>query len=156
MVDLTAIWTAINTISNIILVSALVIVTLYYAKEVNKQTTFLKIDRLSKEMELLVSPLSARIEDKTIFKKSPEYNIDDPTPRNQVYIKFWDEVKRNEYLAPNYLRLAINNYLDNVSNSIHREEEDESYIIARDKLYKEIKKRYDEIQDKLSILNKKI
>lgn len=149
-------WTAINTISNIILVSALVIVTLYYAKQVNKQTIFLKMDRLSKEMELLVSPLNARIGDKTIFKKSSGYNIDNPTPRNQVYIKFWDEVKRNKYLAPNYLRSAINNYLDNTSNSIHNEEEDESYIIAKEKLFKEIKQRYEDIEKKISILIKKI
>jgi len=100
-------WDAISTIFNIILVGALVIVTLWYAKQVKKQTEFMKIDRLVKEMDKLVAPLYSKIGDKIIFQKGASGYIDSIRPRDQGYFRFWDEIKQTKYLGPDYLRSAI-------------------------------------------------
>ena len=47
-------WNALSTLTNTILVLALVIITWWYAREVKKQTEFMKIDRAVEEMEKLV------------------------------------------------------------------------------------------------------
>jgi pyruvate/2-oxoacid:ferredoxin oxidoreductase alpha subunit len=105
-----------------------------------------------KEMDLLVAPLYTRIGDNIIFQKGAQSNIDSQRPRDKEYLKFWDEVKRNKYLAPDYLRSAITNYLKNKSDTVGDRERDESYIIAEDKLFKEIEKRYNELTNELSVL----
>ena len=95
-------WDAISTIFNIILVVALVVVTSWYAKQVKKQTEFMKIDRLVKEMDKLVAPLYSKMEDKDkiIFQKGVPGNIDNTLPRVQGYFRFWDEIRQNKYLGP--------------------------------------------------------
>lgn len=108
-----------------------------------------------KEMDLLVAPLYIRIGNKIIFQKGAQSNIDSSIPRDKEYLKFWDEIKRNKYLAPNYLRSAINNYLKNKSHTVGYRERDESYIIAEDKLFKEIEKRYNELTNELSTLEER-
>jgi hypothetical protein len=62
-------WDVIGTVSNSILLGVLVCITWRYAKQVKKQTEFMKIDRLVKEMDKFVAPLYSKIGDKIIFQK---------------------------------------------------------------------------------------
>jgi hypothetical protein len=56
------------------------------------------------------------------------------------------------YLAPDNLRSAINNYLKNKSKSTTKDKElDESYKTAEEKLFLEIEKRYNELNNELSV-----
>lgn len=149
--------TFIATVVLAIATIALVKITADYAKStesmLNEQRKSIRKDRLIKEMDLLVAPLYIKIGDNIIFQKGAQSNIDSQRPRDKEYLKFWDEVKRNKYLAPDYLRSAINNYLKNKSNTVDDKERDESYIIAEDKLFKEIEKRYNELEKELSTLD---
>ena len=140
-------WNAISTISNIILVGALVYITWWYAKQVKKQTEFMKIDRLVKEMDRLVAPLYSKIGDEFIFQKEiPYYGNGVMIKPNPEYSCFWDEIKRTKYLGPDYLRSAIDNYLRNKSDKINDRTRDASYEKAETELFEAIKKRYSELE----------
>jgi hypothetical protein len=145
-------WDAISTISNIILVAALVCITWWYAKQVKKQTEFMKIDRLVKEMDKFVAPLYSKIGDNIIFQKGVPGYIDSIRPRDQGYFRFWDEIKQAKYLGPDYLRSAMDNYLRNKSNKVDDRTRDASYEKAETELFEAIKKRYSELENELSIL----
>jgi hypothetical protein len=142
---------AITAIATIVLA----IITFRYVKltesMLNEQRKSNRKDRLTQEMDLLVAPLYTKIEDKIIFQKGAQSNIDSSLPRDKEYLKFWDEVKRNMYLAPDNLRSAINNYLKNKSVTVNDKELDESYKIAEKKLFLEIEKRYNELNNELSV-----
>lgn len=69
----------------------------------------------------------------------------------QNFFSFWDEIKRNKYLAPEYLRSALDNYLKNTSNTV-RDNPDEPYTQAQEKLYDAVEKRYTELITELSAL----
>jgi len=140
-------WNAISTISNIILVGALVYITWWYAKQVKKQTEFMKIDRLVKEMDRLVAPLYSKIGDEFIFQKEiPCYSNGGLIKHNPEYSCFWDEIKRTKYLGPDYLRSAIDNYLRNKSDKVNDRTRDASYEKAETELFEAIKKRYSELE----------
>ena len=143
-------WDAISTISNIILVFTLIVVTWRYAKQVKKQTEFMKKDRLAKEMDKLVAPLHSKIGDTSIFLKGvPHYNVHGFSKRDPEYSGFWDEIKRNKYLAPDYLRSAVNNYFKNKSNEPNERTRDTSYEKAESELFEAIEKRHDKLQYEL-------
>jgi len=148
-------WDAISTIFNTILVGALVIVTLWYANQVKKQTEFMKIDRLVKEMDKLVAPLYSKIGDKVIFQKGAPGYRDSALPSDQGYFRFWDEIKQTKYLGPDYLRSAMDNYLRNKSDKVGDRTRDASYEKAEAELFEAIKKRYSELENELSIVRKK-
>ena len=67
-------WDAISTISNSFLVFVLVIATLWYTRQVKKQTGFMKKDRLAKEMDKLVKKLHSKTKDDNIFRKENPYD----------------------------------------------------------------------------------
>ena len=148
-------WDAISTIFNIILVGALVIVTLWYANQIKKQTEFMKIDRHVKEMDKFVAPLYSKIGDKIIFQKGAPGYIDSTRPRDQGYFRFWDEIKQTKYLGPDYLRSAMDNYLRNKSNKVDDKTRDTSYEKAETVLFEAIKRRYSELENELSTLRGK-
>ena len=148
-------WDAISTIFNTILVGTLVIVTLWYANQVKKQTEFMKIDRLVKEMDKLVAPLYSKIGDKIIFQKGASGYIDSIRPRDQGYFRFWDEIKQTKYLGPDYLRSAVDNYLRTKSYTVNDRTRDAPYEKAETELFEAIKKRYSELENELSTLRKK-
>jgi len=145
-------WDAISTISNIILATFLVIITLWNVIQVKKQTGFMKIDRLANEMDKLVAPLYSKIGDNIIFQKGSEGYLASTGPREQMFFRFWDEIKQNKYLGPDYLRSAINNYLRNKSNEVRDKTQDAPYKKAEDELFEAINKRYSELEDELSVL----
>ena len=145
-------WDAISTISNIILATFLVIITLWNVIQVKKQTGFMKMDRLAKEMDKLVAPLYSKIGDNIIFQKGAEGYLDSTGPREQMFFRFWDEIKQNKYLGPDYLRSAIDNYLRNKSDKVGDRTQDTSYEKAEDELFKAVNKRYSELEDELSVL----
>jgi len=148
-------WDAIGTVSNIILVGVLAYTTWRYAKQIKKQTEFMKIDRLAKEMDKFVAPLRSKIGDKIIFQKGASGNIDSQRPRDQEYLRFWDEIKQTKYLGADYLRSAMDNYLGNKSNKANDRTRDASYEEAETELFEAIKKRYSELENELSTLRKK-
>ena len=147
-------WDAINIIFNLVLIPT-VIITAWNFIQVKKQTGFMKINRLVNEMDKLVSPLHSEIGNKIMFQKGAQDYIDNTNPRNQKYLSFWDEIKRNKYLGPHYLSSAIDNYLRNKSTKVGDETRDAPYIKAENDLFKAIGKRYSEIEDELSVLRKK-
>ena len=147
-------WDAINTMSNIILVAALVVITGWYAREVAKQTKFMKKDRFAKEMDKLVKKLYSKIKDDNVFRKENPYNgigIGSPEEKRRYEIdkqerdRFWDEIKQNKYLAPDYLRSAIDNYLENRRYGGGHDGY-KAYKAAETELFEETKKRYSELQ----------
>ena len=145
-------WDAISTISNIILATFLVIITLWNVIQVKKQTGFMKIDRLAKEMDKLVAPLYSKIGDNIIFQKGAQGYLDSTRPRDQRYFRFWDEIKQNKYLGPDYLRSAIDNYLRNKSDKVSDKTQDTPYKKAENDLFEAINKRYSELEDEFSVL----
>ena len=148
-------WDAISTISNIILATLLVIITLWSVIQVKKQTRFMKIDRLANEMDKLVAPLYSKIGNNIIFQKGSEGYLDHADsnhPRDQMFFRFWDEIKHNKYLGPDYLRSAIDNYLRNKSTEVHDKTQDAPYKKAENELFEAIKIRYSELEDELAVL----
>ena len=146
---------AISTMSNSILVTALVLITGWYAREVAKQTGFMKKDRLIKEMDKLVKKLHSKIKDDNIFRKENPYNgIGSPEVQHRYEIdekeryRFWDEIKQNKYLGPDYLRSAIDNYLENRWYGGGHEGY-KAYKTAETELYRATEKRYLELQYEL-------
>ncbi|HDN59456.1 MAG TPA: hypothetical protein ENG16_04160 [Archaeoglobus sp.] len=148
-------WNALSTITNTILVLALVIITWWYAREVKKQTEFMKMDRAVEEMEKLVAPLDSKIEDlyHPIFMNgTPLYG-----DQYHEYHMFWNGIRQAKYLGPDYLRSAIDNYLRNKSDEFVDDGDDTrdpSYEKAEDELFKAIKKRYSELENELLISGK--
>ena len=133
----------------------LVIITAHYAKStkdmLNEQKKIMKKERLIKEMDKLVSPLKANIQEGDIFiKGAPGYKANNSVVI-QNFFSFWDEIKRNKYLAPEYLRSALDDYLKNTSNTVGGNP-DEPYKQAQKKLYDAIEKRYTELITELSAL----
>lgn len=141
---------------SVFVTSVLVLITGWYAWQVRKQTDFLKIDRLVKEMDKLVAPLYSKIGDNNIFLKgSPGYRVSSSVV-DQEYFKFWDEVKRNKYLAPDYLRLAIDNCLKNKNDKVGDRTQDTAYVQAESELFEAIKRRYSELEKELSTFAKRL
>ena len=145
-------WDAISTISNITLATFLVIITLWNVIQVKKQTGFMKIDRLANEMDKLVAPLYSKIGDKIIFQKGSEGYRASTGPRQQEFFRFWDEIKQNKYLGPDYLRSAIDNYMRNKSDKVSDKTQDTPYKKAENDLFEAINKRYSELEDEFSVL----
>ena len=146
-------WNALSTITNTILVLVLVIITWRYAREVKKQTEFMKIDRAVEEMEKLVAPLDSKIGNPyhpLFMNGTPSYS-----QHYHEYHMFWNEIRQAKYLGPDYLRSAIDNYLINKSDEfVDDDTRDPSYEKAEDELFKAIKKRYSELENELLISGK--
>jgi len=146
-------WNALSTITNTFLVLALVIITWWYAREVKKQTEFMKMDRAVEEMEKLVATLDSKIGN----PYHPIFMNGTPSYRQHYheYHMFWNEIRQAKYLGPDYLRSAIDNYLRNKSDEFVDDDDgtrDPSYEKAEDELFKAIKKRYSELENELLIL----
>jgi len=156
-------WAAIGTISNSFLVFVLVIATLWYARQVARQTGFMKKDRLAKEMDKLVKKLHSKTKDDNIFRKENPYNGIGGGPEEkhryemdkQERYRFWDEIKQNKYLGPDYLRSAIDNYLENRRYGGGHEGY-KAYKAAETELFEATKKRYDVLTDKIESSQRKI
>ena len=145
----------ISTISNSFLVFVLVIATLWYARHVARQTEFMKKDRLAKEMDKLVKKLHSKTKDDNIFQKEDPYKgigSSDEQHRYEIDKKeryrFWDEIKQNKYLGPDYLRSAIDNYIENRRYGGGRDG-DKAHEAAKTELLEATEKRYLELQDEL-------
>ena len=145
-------WDSISTISNIILSIFLVGITLWNVKQVRKQTGFMKKDRLAKEMDKLVVKLDSNRKDDNIFRKDNPFESIGPSEKQNRYEtdkkerdRFWIEIEQNKYLAPYYLRLAIDNYIENREF----EPSHEAYEKAKNELHDATRKRWLEIQNEL-------
>ena len=133
-------WNVFSTISNIFLVSALVIVNIKYLKQMKKQTEFMKIDRYVKEMDNLVAPLYSKKDDPFILiKKIFDYQdrVGEGVPE---YLNYWENIKQYKYLGSAELRSAIDNFLKSKSD-----EKVESYAKAKKDLVEAIENRYSEL-----------
>ena len=134
---------------------ALVIITAHYAKStrdmLNEQKKIMKKERLIKEMDKLVGPLKANIDEGDIFTKGSPGNKASNSVVVQNFFSFWGEIKRNKYLAPEDLRSALDNYFKNTSHTVS-DNPDEPYIQAQEKLYDAVEKRYTELIIALSAL----
>ena len=115
----------------------------------------MKIDRLDIEIDKLVKKLHSKTEDDNIFRKEDPYNgIGDPDKKykyekdKKEHYKFWDEIKQNKYLGPDYLRSAIDNYLENKGYGGGHEGY-KAYKTAETELYRATEKRYLELQYEL-------
>jgi hypothetical protein len=150
MVNETLNWDAISTISTTILTAALIGITWWYAAQIEKRA---KADRLNKEMDLLVSPLYSKSQgDLTsiyFMRGAPGY-FDSTRPREQLYFKFWDDIRRYKYLGPEYLQSALDTYFKNKVNDISRLPPDNAYQSAETELFDRIKQRYSELQKELA------
>ena len=152
-------WDAFGPLSNIILVTVLVGVTLYYAGQVAKQTNLMKIDRVSKEMDKLVAPLDSMKDNIRMFNCASTNNSlmnNDPSYKVAHY-EFWASIKQNKYRGPLYLRSAIDDYLGIASASDRAEDAAGRVSTPKSKeileqLSTAIKSRYGELETELLIL----
>ena len=136
-------WDAISTISNIILATSLVIITLWNVRQVKKQTDFMRMERDVKEMECLVGKLYSKRMDKNIFfKLSPERRNSNGEGVKE-HFKFWDKIEQYIYLGPPELRSSLNKYIESKSGT------DEKYEKAEVDLIKEIENRHADLTDKI-------
>jgi hypothetical protein len=139
-------WDAVSTISTTILTAALICITWWYAAQIEKRA---KKDRMQEEMDLLISPLYSKShsELKSIFfmKGSPGY-YDSGRNREQAYFQFWDNIRRYQYLGPEYLHSALEFYFTTKSHTVGDNSRDSAYDDAEKKLFKEIERRYSELQ----------
>ena len=136
-------WDAFSAISNTILVTALVIVNLWYFNQMKKQTEFMKIDRYVKEMDNLVAPLYSKKDDTYIFTKGNFGYRNRMGEGVKEYLVFWENIKQYKYLGSAELRSAIDNYVKSKSDKIR----DESYVKAETELFEAIKNRYSELEN---------
>ena len=139
-------WDAISTIANSFLVLVLILVTIYYAREIKKQTQFIEKDRLSKEMDVLVAPLYAKIGNSNIFMKGASGYRASNNKQHLEYHSFWDKISENKYLGSDNLLFSIDDYLKNKSNTVGDNTRDPSYEKAEKELFEAIKKRYSELR----------
>jgi hypothetical protein len=142
-------WIALNTISDIALTAALVLITWWYAHQIERRA---RMDRLHEEMDLLISPLysKSKSELKNIFyMKGFPGNIDSNQNRVRDYFQFWDNVNRYKYLGPDFLRSALDEYLKNKVNSVSNPPRDLDYEKAEKDLFEKIDQRYNELQKML-------
>jgi hypothetical protein len=148
-------WDAIGPVSNIILVTCLILITIYYAYQTYKQAeamrkTLLK-DRLYKEMEQLVSPLYSNIGNPQLFSQLEfigrvvtggdrlvEYNWD-----------FWENIKQNKYLGTVELINAIDNYLAQRKTNI-RDFDNTLYPQAENLLCEAIRRRKGQLSEEIN------
>lgn len=101
-----------------------------------------------REMDLLVSPLYAKIGDNTIFMKGSPGNIDSRRQRDQTYFKFWGDIKKYMYLGSDDLQKKLKEYFKNKTATIG-DRSDESYEEAEKQLINSIKNRHKELEIKI-------
>jgi len=133
------------SILNVITTAILVVVTWWYAHQIEKRA---QMDRNREEMDLLIAPLYANSQGwaKTfIFMKGvPAYAISkDPTMIQHT--QFWDSIQRHKYLAPDYLRSAIDEYLRNKTPTVDDRTRGEDYERVEADLFSAIARRYEEL-----------
>lgn len=139
-------WTAVSTVSTIVLTAALVIVTAWYSYLIHKRDNH---DRLVKEMEQLVSPLyvkSRKVNKSDYFLSTLPYKLHNIPDGTAAYYRFWDEIQSSKHLGPKYLVDAINQYLE----IINAHTESQVYKAAERYLISCIESRYVELSCQLS------
>lgn len=147
-------WSAINTISSIVLTMFLVGITLWNVIQVKKQTGYMKKDRFAKEMDMLVKKLYSKDKHDIVFQIDDPYDrFNDSVPlkyeRNKEQRdEFWDNIKQNKYLGPDYLRSSIDNFIEK-SQYGKGHDGDIAHETAKTKLFEAVKKRYLELQDEI-------
>lgn len=142
-------WQMLNTIADIALTATLIGITWWYAHKIEKRA---RIDRLQREMDLLVSPLYAKSQGglKAIyFMKGASGYFDSGRLRDREYFDFWDNVLRNKYLGPDYLQLALDDYLKNKTNDVNDRNHDLKYDEAEKILIEKTIMRYKDLQKEM-------
>ena len=137
-----------------------------------------RLERLNKEMALLVGPLYVRRNETGIFKmvdRSERYSYHVKDVLNAMhydYITFWEAIDLHLYLnQSSELRRALNNYSQAISNNFYFIEQNNQQEVDRNKeifqnktvpfLIKKIEERYDQLdkdikdlEDRLNIRKK--
>lgn len=145
-------WDAIRTIVYIIFSAFLLIIALGKYIQVKKQTRFMKIDELNKEMDELVKKLFD--EDMIFIKENPYDAVGGPNKKIKYEIeekerkKFWNEIEQNKYLTSDYLCSAIDNFIKNRRYG-GGHDGDKAHDVAKTELFTARDKRYSELQDEL-------
>jgi hypothetical protein len=110
------------------------------------------LEKLQKEMDSLISPLYAKshgtVKKIYFMKGSPGY-IDSTRRRDKDYFDFWENVSQNIYLAPDPLRNAYKEYVNQKSNTVGDTSRGVTYENAEMKFINEIEIRYEELRDQL-------
>lgn len=95
-------WDAISTISNIILVAALVFITWLYARQVSKQTKFMELDRMRNKIlevvQYVLNPLIASLySELETIKEGESFCYSTQTDFGQEFSKFFNYEKDYSY-----------------------------------------------------------
>lgn len=154
-------WEALGVISNIILVSGLVLITAYYAWQTRKQANIMyknmeynkhirRLDQLREEMNKLVGPLYGKKGNKKFFPNSPHGSND---ILYKEYCIFWSEIQQNIYLSKSdELIDALRNYIDKKKTFSDTKSEENRISVekSRELLNEQIDARYDELKSKIT------
>ncbi|MCW3129529.1 MAG: hypothetical protein N2V75_05470 [Methanophagales archaeon] len=134
-------WDAISTISNIILVAALIIITWWYARQVRKQTILMEKDRMRNNiLEEIQDVLTPTI-------NSLEKEIE-AIEKNEI---FWSKRGGVGEFGPGYGGEGTIKRLFNASSAIfkdviHKDTDLESKFISHDKLREKLNELYAEVE----------
>jgi hypothetical protein len=130
----------------------LLLVTALYVVSTNKLVKFQidqgRTEKLSKEMDYVVSPLYINMNNGLLFGQYARWQGIGDKRNEDNYDKFWDGIKRNLYLCPQNLRDPIHGYIH--LNKTDQKTNDEEYEKIEKKLFIAIESRYLEILNELS------
>lgn len=166
--DIIAAFTMILVMATVILV----FVTGYYANQVRKQSDIMsnnvvtdqlskKLDRLQKEMDLVVAPLVAAKEKENWYFGYSIRPSQETWEKNYYYFEFWQNVRQNKYLTKGELKETLNNYL--VANQAYWDNYDAGTTEYRERkekakkvLFTAIDTRQGELQNGIIEINSKL
>ena len=150
-------WDVLGVISNAVLVTVLIIVTVYYAIQTHKQAVVMhknmendriirKYDQLREEMNKLIGPLYGK---RHLIKNA--YPASTAKWYTEYWI-FWPEIKQNIYLSrSDDLTSALMNYFDKVAVfSEDKLDKDQTAVEkSKKRLIEQIETRYDELSKEI-------
>lgn len=131
------------TASNILITMVLCLVTWWYAHHIKKNDDR---ERITREMDSLISPLYVNKKSKFIFLNGRPCHMTNPSI-NTDHDNFWENINKNKYLAPTSLRVCLNKYLEVKSSKCRSDVEPSAeYDRIEKELFLQIDKRYEELQ----------
>jgi hypothetical protein len=155
-------WQAVGVLSNMVLLGILVLITLYYAWQTQRQTSSMqetmrlallvkRHERLEKELKRLIGLLHSRKEDKTIFGPS-EFG---KKLEERGYYPFWDNINENLHLAPEELGILIRDYINFIQRGYFEIDETDQKLMLDDKskeVILQVESRYRHLRDAIENL----
>lgn len=136
----------------LLLVTALYVVSTHYL--VQFQINQSKIEKLNREMDLIIGPLFVNIKKNLFFGQYARFQFVNDKRNTENYDTFWNEIIKHLYLCPQDLRSVIRDYID--LNNAEEKPIEKEYDNCEKNLFLAIEMRYKDIITELSALYQKM